>query len=225
MTLSAPQAHFLLHVVRLKQGDEIALFNGRDGEWSARLVQARKASVEVDVQEQRRAQTRDCDLWLCFAPIKGHRVDTIVEKATELGARVIQPVLTKRTVVGRVNMERFRANALEAAEQSERLSIPELRAPVTLEKLLAAWDPNRTLIYCDERGQSPALTQSLRALPPNTPSAILTGPEGGFAPEEQALISAHPKCLAVTLGPRILRADTAAISALTLWQACGGDWR
>lgn len=225
VTLSEAQAHFLLHVVRMADGDSVALFNGRDGEWQGVITHLTKRSATITLSTLLRPQTTDRDLWLCFAPIKGHRIDTIVEKATELGVCVIQPVLTERTVVSRVNLDRFHANAREAAEQSERLSLPEIRAPLTLEKLLAGWEENRTLIHCDERGSAPTLARALRALPPGAPSGILIGPEGGFAPDEQRMIAAHPQCLAVTLGPRILRADTAAIAAMTLWQAHCGDWR
>ncbi|MCW5730547.1 MAG: 16S rRNA (uracil(1498)-N(3))-methyltransferase [Alphaproteobacteria bacterium] len=223
--LSPAQAHYLRDVLRLAPGAAVALFNGRDGEWTARLGALGKGRARAQIGARLRPQAPAADLWLVFAPIKGHRLDNIVEKATELGVSVLQPVMTRRTVVSRVNLDRLRANAQEAAEQSERLDLPEIREPVRLERLLADWPAGRCLVHCDERGQAPAMGVALAGLPAATQGAILTGPEGGFAPEEQASIGSLSQVIAVTLGPRVLRADTAAIAAITLWQATIGDWR
>lgn len=225
VALSPGQAHYLRDVLRLAPGAMVALFNGRDGEWTAELTLLAKGRAEARLAGRLRPQAPAADLWLLFAPIKGHRLDNIVEKATELGIAVLQPVLTRRTVVSRVNLDRLRANAQEAAEQSERLGLPELREPVRLERLLADWPAGRRLVHCDERGQAPAMMAAIASLPMGTPGALLTGPEGGFAPEEQEMIGRLPEVVAATLGPRVLRADTAAIAAITIWQAMLGDWR
>ncbi|MCW5751668.1 MAG: 16S rRNA (uracil(1498)-N(3))-methyltransferase [Alphaproteobacteria bacterium] len=223
--LSPAHAHYLRDVLRLAPGAMVALFNGSDGEWAAELTLIGKSRAQARIGTRLRPQATATDLWLVFAPIKGHRLDNIVEKATELGVSVLQPVMTRRTVVSRVNLDRLRANAQEAAEQSERLDLPEIREPVRLERLLAGWPAGRCLVHCDERGQAPAMGMALAGLPAATPGAILTGPEGGFAPEEQASIGALAQVIAVTLGPRVLRADTAAIAAIALWQSSLGDWR
>lgn len=222
--LSAAQAHYLGHVVRLAPGASVALFNGRDGEWRCEIVTLSRGGGEASVRERLRAQEAEPDLLLLFAPIKGPRIDTLAEKATELGVSAMRPVMTRRTVVSRVNIERLQANAVEAAEQSERLCVPTVLPPLDLPKALAALEPARRLIFCDERSVAPPVQDSLRHLEHGQPCAILTGPEGGFAPEEQAMIVRHPGAIAVTLGPRILRADTAAIAALAAWQMLVGDW-
>ncbi|HYC65796.1 MAG TPA: 16S rRNA (uracil(1498)-N(3))-methyltransferase, partial [Reyranellaceae bacterium] len=168
------------------------------------------------------------DLWLCFAPIKRARIDYIAEKATELGVAVLQPVLTRHTAVERVNVERLHANAIEAAEQTERLSVPEVRGPIELAKLIAAWPAGRRLLICDETGGGPPIAAALSALDAKAkaaPWAILIGPEGGFAREELDSIRKVKDVLAVGLGPRILRADTAALAAVACWQSLVGDWQ
>ncbi|HEX4304144.1 MAG TPA: 16S rRNA (uracil(1498)-N(3))-methyltransferase [Rhizomicrobium sp.] len=216
------QTHYLLHVMRAKAGDRVSLFNGRDGEWLARIASISKRSCTLECERQIAPQAEVPDLWLCFAPIKKTPADYVVQKATELGVRVLQPVFTRRTIVSRVNLERMRANAIEASEQSERLSVPETREPLTFDKLLATWPAERRLIFCDEGG-APPLATALRDLQPG-PTALFTGPEGGFDPSERDRLRAQPFVTPVSLGPRILRADTAALAALAVWQALSGDW-
>ncbi|MBS0472437.1 MAG: 16S rRNA (uracil(1498)-N(3))-methyltransferase [Proteobacteria bacterium] len=215
------QAHYLLRVMRAKPGDRVSLFNGSDGEWLARVAGVAKRSCTLACERQTVPQTSVPDLWLCFAPIKKTPADYVVQKATELGVRVLQPVFTRRTIVTRVNLERMRANAVEAAEQSDRLDVPECRAPLGFDKLLAQWPKDRTLIFCDEGG-APSFAE---AALPDGPAAIFTGPEGGFDPAEREALRALSFVTPVSLGPRILRADTAALAALTLWQSIRGDWR
>lgn len=222
--LTLGQAHYLSAVLRLRPGAPVALFNGRDGEWQARIESCRRKGGAALVEHRLRAQESEPDVWLAFAPIKRARIDFLIEKATELGASVLQPVLTQRTVIERLNLERLRAHALEAAEQTERLSLPELREPVTLEHLLATWPSERNLLFCDETGTSASIAQSLAKAEPG-PWAILTGPEGGFAETELDALKKLPFVSAVGLGPRVLRADTAALSALAVFQALLGDWR
>jgi len=215
------QSHYLIHVMRAKAGDRAGLFNGRDGEWLARIAELSKRRC-VLACERRTAPQRDVpDLWLAFAPIKKTPADYLAQKATELGVRLLQPVITRRTVVTRVNTERLRANAVEAAEQSGRLSVPEVRQPLALERLLAAWPPERRVLFCDEAG-APLIAKALRAAPAG-PWAVVTGPEGGFDPAERAALRALPSVVPVSLGERILRADTAALAALAIWQALAAD--
>jgi 16S rRNA (uracil1498-N3)-methyltransferase len=214
--------------MRRGDGAPLLLFNGRDGEWRATLAPRGKKAAAAAVGERTREQAAEPDLWLCFAPIKRARIDTIAEKATELGVALLQPVLTRHTAVERVNVERLRANATEAAEQTERLSVPEVRKPVELAKLLADWPADRRLLMADETGGGPPIAEALRALDDTAraaPWAILIGPEGGFAADELAAVRRMKNVTAVGLGPRILRADTAALAALACWQAVVGDWR
>jgi len=243
VTPSEQQAHYLLHVMRAKAGDRVALFNGTDGEWLARVTGVSKRSCTLECEHQTERQRAVPDLWLCFAPIKKTPADYVVQKATELGVRVLQPVFTRRTIVTRVNLERMHANAVEAAEQSGRLSVPEAREPLSFDKLLATWPRDRRLLFCDEGGDALPLAEAVRNPPPlieeggeimlsasparevaAEPAAILTGPEGGFDDHERTTLRALPFVTPVTLGPRILRADTAALAALTIWQAVRGDW-
>jgi 16S rRNA (uracil1498-N3)-methyltransferase len=217
------QTHYLLHVMRARAGDRVSLFNGSDGEWLARIAEVSKRSCTLACERQTEAQSEVPDLWLCFAPIKKTPADYVVQKATELGVRVLQPVTTRRTIVTRVNLDRMRANAVEAAEQSGRLSVPETREPLALDKLFATWPQDRRLIFCDEGG-APPMAEALRTAP-DGPAAIFTGPEGGFDPSERAALRALPFVTPVSLGPRILRADTAALAALAIWQSIRGDWR
>jgi 16S rRNA (uracil1498-N3)-methyltransferase len=226
--LSEAQAHYLRHVMRRADGAPLLLFNGRDGEWRATLVLRGKKAAVAAVGERTREQAAEPDLWLCFAPIKRARIDAIAEKATELGVALLQPVLTQHTAVERVNVERLRANAIEAAEQTERLTVPEVRQPVELAKLLADWPADRRLLMADETGGGPPIAEALSALDEQAraaPWAILIGPEGGFAAAELAAVRRMKNVTAVGLGPRILRADTAALAALACWQALVGDWR
>jgi 16S rRNA (uracil1498-N3)-methyltransferase len=218
------QAHYMLHVMRAKIGDRISLFNGRDGEWLAEISETAKRTCTVTCKVQTAPQTDVPDLWLVFAPVKKTPADYLTQKATELGVRVLQPIMTRRTIVTRVNSERMRANAVEAAEQSERVTVPEIREAVALDKLLAQWPAERRILFCDEAGDARPIREAL-ASAPDSPWAVFTGPEGGFDPAERALLRAQPHVTAVSLGPRILRADTAALAALSVWQTLCGDWR
>ncbi|WIM12322.1 16S rRNA (uracil(1498)-N(3))-methyltransferase [Enhydrobacter sp.] len=228
VALDEAQAHYLRHVMRREEGASLLLFNGRDGEWKAVLsLRGRKAAVAV-VEGRTRIQAEEPDVWLCFAPVKRARIDFIVEKATELGVSLLQPVLTQHTAVERVNVDRLRANAIEAAEQTERLSVPEVRRPVELGRLIDQWPAGRRLLMCDETGGGPPIAGALAALDSaarTAPWAIVIGPEGGFAQAELAALRRMTDVTPVGLGPRILRADTAALAALACWQAVLGDWR
>jgi 16S rRNA (uracil1498-N3)-methyltransferase len=219
-----PQAHYLLNVMRVKTGDRVCLFNGRDGEWSAKIVEMAKRGCTLGCDRKIAEQTDVPDVWLCFAPIKKTPGDYVVQKATELGVRILQPVFTRRTIVRRVNAERLRANAIEAAEQSGRLSIPETHQPLTLERLVSSWPKERRLIFCDEGGAATPIATALSRQSVQ-PFAIFTGPEGGFDPAERKLLRGLPFVVPVSLGPRILRADTAALAALAIWQSVRGDWQ
>jgi 16S rRNA (uracil1498-N3)-methyltransferase len=226
--LDEAQTHYLRHVMRRADGAPLSLFNGRDGEWKATLSLRGKKEAVARVGEQVRAQVAEPDLWLCFAPVKRARIDYIAEKATELGVSVLQPIVTQHTIVERVNVERLRANAVEAAEQTERLTVPEVRAPLDLTRLLDAWPSGRRLLMCDETGGGPPIADVLTGLDANArtaPWAIVIGPEGGFAAAELELLRRIKDVTAVGLGPRILRADTAALAALAVWQSLVGDWR
>jgi 16S rRNA (uracil1498-N3)-methyltransferase len=224
VTPSPEQAHYLLHVMRAKSGERVSLFNGRDGEWRAQIGDVSKRGCTFVCEIQTAPQTAAPDLWLVFAPIKKTPADYLAQKATELGAAMLQPVFTRRTIVTRINLERLRANAIEASEQSARTDIPEIREPVALEKLLANWPRERKLLFCDEAGDAPTISGALTSSR-SQPWAILTGPEGGFDPKEREMIRAVPSVVPVTLGARILRADTAALAALAVWQSLAGDWR
>lgn len=217
ITLADDQAHYLRHVLRLDAGQALALFNGRDGEWRAIIAEAGKKGVRLDLETQLRPQPASAaDVWLCFAPIKQGRIEMIVEKATELGAGRLLPVMTRRTQMQKVNADRLAAHAREAAEQCERLDVPEVAPAVTLEKLLQDWPPDRRLYLCAERSDAPSL---LAATKGEGPCALLVGPEGGFAPEELDAIAVLSQVVTVSLGPRILRAETAAIAALAILQS------
>lgn len=218
------QSRYLAAVMRLAAGDELLVFNGRDGEWRAQVAQVGKRAVTLEAIDQARPQAMGPDLDLVVALVKRARLETIVEKAAELGARRVRPVITERTNADHTRVDRLQAIAVEAAEQTGRLDVPEVLAPVKLEKLIEAWEPPRRLLFCDEAGDAlPALgaLQDQAA----APWAILIGPEGGFSPKERERLRALNFAVPATLGPRILRADTAAISALTIWQAALGDWR
>ena len=215
------QAHYLIYVMRAGAGDRVRLFNGRHGEWAAEIETIAKRGVVLKALTRTAPQAEVPDIWLVFAPVKKTPADYLVQKATELGAAKLQPVFTRRTIVTRVNEERLKANAVEAAEQSDRVSVPEIGAPLPLEKLLASWPAHRSLYFCDEGGDARPLAQA--AAP--GPAAILTGPEGGFDPAEREMLRKLPFVVPVTLGPRILRADTAALAALAVWQSITGDSR
>jgi 16S rRNA (uracil1498-N3)-methyltransferase len=223
--VTGDQAHYLRHVLRMKAGEALRLFNGRDGEFLARLVTIGKNKVETILEKRLRVQTPGTDLWLCAAPIKKAHFDYMIEKATELGVSVIQPILTERTQIREVNTERCHSMAVEAAEQSERLDIPEIRAPVTLEKLIAGWPSGRIPIICAELGEAMPVKEAFTSLARDATAGVITGPEGGFAEREFEAMRKLPGAVFVRLGPRILRADTATIAALSLWQALCGDWK
>lgn len=219
--LSPDQAHYLTGVMRLSAGAAILLFNGRDGEWRATLADAGKRSAIALADVQTRPLHLPPDLWLLFAPIKKARTDFIVEKAVELGAARILPVQTRHTNSDRIRQDRLQAHAIEAAEQCGATSVPEVADLIALDKLLAKWPEDRRLYWCDET----ALGQPATVTPTTGPAAILIGPEGGFSADEAARLRTRPNVTPLSLGPRILRADTAAVAALTLWQAACGDWR
>ncbi|PKU23744.1 16S rRNA (uracil(1498)-N(3))-methyltransferase [Telmatospirillum siberiense] len=224
LDLDQKQIHYLLHVMRLQAGGEVALFNGRDGEWLARAGEVSKRALVMTVERRLRPQAAEPDLWLVFAPVKRARIDFIVEKATELGVSVLAPVFTRHTAMTRVNEERLRAIATEAAEQCERLSVPEVRPSASLDSVLAAWPEGRRLILLDEGGGGAPIASAL-AGGSIGPAAVLVGPEGGFAKSELDALRALSFATPVGLGPRILRADTAVIAALSCFQALCGDWR
>lgn len=218
------QANYLLNVLRLKDGEKILVFNGRDGEWRAVVKGASRKACALVIEEKVREQTPLADLHYLFAPLKHARLDYMVQKAVEMGAGRLSPVLTQFTQVSRVNLERMRANAIEAAEQCGILAIPEIDPPRKLSDVLADWDTGRRLIFCDEAAPAASPVENLRVLP-RGPAALLIGPEGGFSEAERADLLRRPYVAAVSLGPRILRADTAAVAALALVQAFIGDWR
>jgi 16S rRNA (uracil1498-N3)-methyltransferase len=222
--LSEGQAHYLLRVMRLSTGDEVLAFNGRDGEWRSRLAAAGKRGGTLQALAQTRPQSVGAALDLVVALVKRARLETIVEKAAELGARQVRLLITERTNAERANVERLGAIAAEAAEQTGRLDVPVVLPPQKLGALLADWPADRRLMFCDEAGEAPPVLTALGGLPAGA-WGILIGPEGGFSPDERTAIRAAPTVVPVSLGPRILRADTAAISALTLWQAALGDLR
>ena len=216
------QSRYLTQVMRLKAGDALLVFNGVDGEWRCTIAEVLKKGVVLRAEEQARAQTTVPDVHLLIAVVKKAALEFAVEKATELGAARIGLVTTRRTQGDRVRMDRLEAIAVESAEQTGRLDVPQIDLPVKLEALLDGWDGSRRLMFCDETGGAPAMAALADA--GGGSWAILIGPEGGFAPEERARLRALPFTTAVSLGPRVLRADTAATAALTLWQAAVGDW-
>ena len=216
------QSRYLTQVMRLKSGDDLLVFNGQDGEWRCTIAEVLKKGAILKAQEQVRPQTFGPDLELIVAVVKKARVETIVEKAAELGARRVRLTLTQRTNTDRIRLDRLDAIAEEAAEQTGRLDVPVIDDPMKLSDILDGWQDGRRLMFCDETGGAP-VAQALAALP-SARWAILIGPEGGFSPEERERLRALPFTAAVSLGPRILRADTAAIAAMTLWQSAAGDW-
>ena len=221
LRIDGPQAHYLVSVMRIKMGDPVKLFDDATGEWLGVASAVGKRDLTLDVTERLREREAVPDLWLCAAPLKKGRIDWMVEKACELGVARIVPVVTRRAVVDKPKAERLRAHMIEAAEQCGRTAIPELADTVKLPALLRDWPVGRTLFFADEAGGVPA-AEAMRA--GGEAAAILIGPEGGFDDEERALIKAHPGAVGITLGPRILRADTAAAAAISVWMATRGDW-
>jgi 16S rRNA (uracil1498-N3)-methyltransferase len=225
VTLEASQVNYLRNVLRRKAGEAVLVFNGRDGEWRGTLAEAGKRNVLLVIEKPIRAQTAAPDLHYLFAPLKHARLDYMVQKAVELGVSRLQPVLTRHAQVARVNLDRMRANAVEAAEQCGILTLPEVAQPVTLDRMIAERDPGRILVFCDEDAEVKDPIAALSAVRPSEALAVLIGPEGGFAEDERAALVALPNVLRLALGPRILRADTAAVAALALVNAAVGDWR
>jgi 16S rRNA (uracil1498-N3)-methyltransferase len=222
VALSREQAHYLKDVLRLGDGDAVLVFNGRDGEWRASIAAAKK-SATLHLQERVRVQQTLPDLRYAFAPLKHARLDYMVQKAVEMGASMLLPITTRRTQATRVNTERMRANVIEAAEQCGILSLAEVAEPVTLDRFLAERDASRLLVFCDEDAETASPLAALSAQKPAGIDVVI-GPEGGFAPEERTALLKQPHVLRLSLGPRILRADTAAVAALALVQATLGDW-
>jgi len=220
----AEQTHYLANVMRLRAGDELLAFNGRDGEWLTRVAEISRRGARMELVTLERPQIEGPDLELIVAVVKRARLETIVEKAAELGAQRVVPVATARTNAGHANIARLTAIAVEASEQTGRLDVPEIARQAKLSDILTAWPADRRLMFCDEAGDAAPVAAALAGANAG-PWSILIGPEGGFTPAERAAARATPGAVPVNLGPRILRADTAAIAALTLWQAALGDWR
>lgn len=222
VSVEGNQAHYLSRVMRVAPGDAVVLCDDATGEWAARVAEAGKRAVSLEPVELLRPREAVPDLWLCPALLKKDRFDMVLEKATELGVAAIRPVLTRRCVADKLNLERARGVTVEAAEQCARTALPLLAKPAALDAMLREWPAERALFFADENGGEP-IARAYAARP--GPAAILTGPEGGFDYAERAAIRAHPQAVAVSLGPRILRGETAAIAALSIWMATAGDWQ
>ena len=221
VTIEGGQAHYLSRVMRIAPGDAVVLCDDATGEWAARVTEAGKREVLLAAEALLRPREEVPDFTLCAALLKKDRFDLILEKACELGVRRIQPVLTRRCVADKLNLERARAVLVEAAEQCARTALPEIAAPVKLDALLRGWEPARIVFFADENGGANAAQQFAAH---HGPSALLTGPEGGFDEAERAAVRALPQTRAITLGPRILRGETAALAATALWMGTSGDW-
>jgi 16S rRNA (uracil1498-N3)-methyltransferase len=216
--ITGGQAHYLISVMRMKTGDPVKLFDGQSGEWLALAENIAKRDLTLTLSGQLRPLEHVPDLWLLAAPIKKARIDMVAEKACELGVALYQPIITRRTIIERLNLDRLQAHMVEAAEQCGRTAVPLLKAPIKLAALLRDWPADRTLYFADETGGA-------AFAPKPGPAAILIGPEGGFDDQERDAIRALPQAVAISLGPRILRAETAAIAAISVWMATVGDWR
>jgi 16S rRNA (uracil1498-N3)-methyltransferase len=221
--LSLEQGHYVANVLRCNPGDALVLFNGSDGEFLAYITSTAKKSVVVRIEKKSSDVKPPPDIDYLFAPLKHARLDYMVQKATELGARRLRPVITARTIAERVNLDRMRANAIEAAEQCNLVFVPEVLEPEKFSTVIGDWQQGRSLVFCDERAKTANPVEALKGL--STPAAVLVGPEGGFTPEERELLLRQSFVTAISLGPRIMRADTVAISALAVLQAAIGDWR
>jgi 16S rRNA (uracil1498-N3)-methyltransferase len=225
LVLDKDQTNYLVNVLRMRGDDGLLVFNGRDGEWRAVIASVSKKAASLKVTEQLREQPLPTDIWLCFAPVKSARLDYMVQKAVEMGASHLVPVATNRTQVDVKNPDRLRANIIEAAEQCGVLAVPELMPSIRLSKLpMMMEDDNRTVIFCNEMAEVANPADSLKGLKKGSPVAVLIGPEGGFDPDERRLIMDWPGSISIALGPRILRADTAAVAALVAVQLAIGDW-
>jgi 16S rRNA (uracil1498-N3)-methyltransferase len=224
VSLTREQANYLLNVLRLRPGDPIRVFDGRNGEWLATVRAEGRRDAGLEVLRRLRPQSGGPDIDYLFAPLKKARLDYMVQKATEMGVARLRPILTRHTVAERVNLDRMRANAIEAAEQCGILRVPEVLAPERLDRVLAGWDRARRIVFCDEAAPIADPVAALGAVAPG-PLAVLIGPEGGFAEDERVALVAHPAAVRLALGPRIMRADTAAVAALALVNAVLGDWR
>ncbi len=222
--VAASQAHHLRNVLRLAAGAPVAAFNARDGEWLCRINEAGRNRTLLTIERRLRPPAAEGDLWLLFAPLKRARLDWLVEKATELGVAALLPVWTRRTQAERLNLDRLQTHAVAAAEQSERLSVPEVQPPRPLADVLRTWPGVRRLLLCDETGRGLPIADAVAPID-TAPTALLTGPEGGFAEDELEFLGKFPFVIRVGLGPRVLRADTAALAALAVVQAVAGDWR
>nr|WP_295662690.1 16S rRNA (uracil(1498)-N(3))-methyltransferase [Polymorphobacter sp.] len=220
ITLPPPASHYLTGVMRRAAGDSIRLFDDRSGEWHGVIIEPHRKATTVRLVERLSPRETVSDLWLCSAPLKRGRIDWVAEKACELGVARFVPVLTARTIVDKLNLDRLRAHMVEAAEQCGRTALPVVAEPTTLAALLSGWEPGRALIFADETGGAPLAATLAQT---RAPAAILIGPEGGFTPDERAAIRALSATVPVSLGPRILRADTAAAVAVGVWQAVAGD--
>lgn len=238
LPLTTEQAHYLRNVLRRAEGDPLCLFNGRDGEFTAKIGELKKRGGVAIAAEQSRDQVIEPDLTLYFAPVKRGPLEMILQKGTEIGVARFVPVLTERTIAPKLNLDRLQAIVTEAAEQCERMSVPSVDEPVKFAKLIEGWPPTKRLLFCDEAGDDPQeewggregralpMLEALKKVDSKTDEwGVLTGPEGGFSPDERSTLRAQSFVTPATLGPRILRADTAAIAALTLWQAAIGDWQ
>lgn len=223
--LDRGQANYLLNVLRLRAGESVLVFNGRDGEWRAEISVVGRKSADLVCAERTREQGNTPSLIYAFAPLKHARLDYMVQKAVEMGAGILQPVLTRRTQSTRVNLERMRSNAIEAAEQCGIITLPEVREEENLESFIKGLDKDILLVFCDEDAPVSNPVEALAKLGNKAPRlAVIVGPEGGFTDQERALVAAHERCVRVSLGPRILRADTAAVAALAVVQSVLGDW-
>ena len=225
VALTSDQAHYLRNVMRRAPGDRIRLFNGRDGEWEGTVETLGHSRAGIRLGPRLAGQAPAPDVWLLFAPLKATRTRFVVEKATELGVGAILPVFTRHSQTQRVNTDRLRAHAIEAAEQCGRLDVPAVAAPCPLDDVLAGWRPERRLLVCDPQAERSAAEALASGGGGAVPWAILVGPEGGFAPTERRLLAAHAATFPARLGPRILRAETAVAAALACWQSLAGDWR
>ena len=221
VSLSEALRHYLINVLRRKSGDTLRLFNGKDGEWRAQISELSKKSVSIEVLERLRAPKACPDITLCFAPVRKHRNAFVAEKATELGVSRLQPVITARTQFPKINLDKMRAQIIEAAEQTERLDIPVLSAPISLAAMMDDFK-DHMIFFADEAGGAMPAIEAIRLHA--GPAVILIGPEGGFTDQEREMLRGLDNVAALSLGPRILRADTAALSVLTLWQSVHGDW-